>query len=596
MTTRSGEGQDPAKAKPGRMIGAQLAMMAHVVGRSRAGRVLFWLLLGLVLVVGATAYGQIELNAWNKPFYDAIARKDLAEFGYQLGVYAIIAGGLLALNVAQTWLNQMTKLKLRQAVTDDLFAEWLAPRRAFMLARAGEVGVNPDQRIHEDARRLTELSTDLGVGLFQSALLLACFIGVLWSLSSGVAIEWRDIRFAVPGYMVWSALFYAGVASLASWRVGRPLVELNATRSARESDMRFSLVRVSENHVGVAACRGETRELDRLRVEFDRLLDILRRLVGATTRLAWITAGYGWFTIIAPIIVAAPAYFTGKLTFGGLLMAASAFTQVQQSLRWFVDNAGLIADWRAALLRVGEFRQALLDIDRIDATAARIELAPIDRGVVLDELSILLPTGRVRLSEPRLDVAPGEHVAIVGRPGSGKTTLFRAMAGLWPWGSGRIELPVQSVMFVPKHPYLPSGSLRDILAYPHLGDRFSSAECAAALRRMGLAHLVPALDEVAHWDKELTDPERQSAAFARLLLHRPLTVVVDTAIDTLGPEARRTLFDVFENELASAALVVIGGVEDTSGFYDRSLTLALAPETADSGVLKPVENVSVRGP
>lgn len=559
-------------------IASKLVTIGHVLRESGTGRALLWLVLGLVVVIGATAYGQIELNAWNQPFYDSIDRRDIRAFGIELGVYAVIAGGLLVLNVAQMWLNQMVKLKLRQGLTGDLLAQWLAPKRAFMLADAGAVSVNPDQRIQEDARRFTELSADLGIGLFQASLLLASFIGVLWTLSAGVAFEWQGKSFSIPGYMVWAALFYAGAASLVTWRVGRPLIAMNAERYVRESDLRFSLVRVNENSDGVAIYRSERQEQDRLKIDFDRLLVILRQLVGATTRLTWLTAGYGWFTIVAPVVVAAPAYFAGNLTFGGLLMAVGAFTQVQQSLRWFVDNATLLADWQATLVRVEEFRKALLDIDSIAENKTRIEVLAADNHIVLDEVSISLPSGHSRLSEPRVEVNPGERVVIIGGPNSGKTSLFHAMAGLWPWGTGRIELPTASVMFMPKHPYFPRGALRELLAYPASPDTFQEGDFIAALTRMGLKHLAPALDKLAQWEKELTAPELQSLAFARLLLHKPRWVVVDTAIDTFANEARSVLFDIFKNELASSSLLAISGIEETYGFYDHLLKLTFEAE------------------
>lgn len=576
MTPQTGYANSAAGSGAGHAgIVSLLATLIRLVRASGESGKLLWLVAALVTVVAATAYAQIRLNAWNEPFYDAINSRDIAAFGFQLGVYAIIAGTLLVLNVSQTWLNLMMKLKLREILTRDLFQQWLAPRRAFMIANAGPIGVNPDQRIHEDARHFTELSTDLGVGLFQATLLLVSFIGVLWSLSSGVSFTFEGSSYVVPGYMVWSALLYAGFASLASWRVGWPLVDLNAERYARESDMRFSLVRVNQNCDGVAVYRGEAQERGRLDVEFNRLLDVVRRLVGATTRLAWVTAGYGWFTIVAPVIVAAPAYFAGNLTFGGLLMAVGAFTQVQQSLRWFVDNANPIADWKATLLRVGEFRQALIDIDRIEQDARRIEIAETDSGIVLDNVSVLLPPGRSSLSVRRVAISPGERVVIVGGPSSGKTSLFRALAGLWPWGTGHVELPAEDVMFMPKHPYLPGGSLRDVLAYPYPPEKFSDADFCTALTAMGLPHLVSALDTAAPWEKELSDPEQQGLAFARLLLHRPRWVVIDTAIDTLSPQTRRALLDALRKDLPQTSVLAISGIENKYDFFDRLISLSL---------------------
>jgi putative ATP-binding cassette transporter len=568
----------PAAAAPSRREGfaPHFGMILSVFGASTERTALILLGLGLVAVIAATAFLQIRLNAWNEPFYDALARKDIPALRDQLVVFAQLAGALLVLNVAQAWLNQMTKLKSRAALTRDLFAQWLAPKRAFLLAGHGEIGVNPDQRVHEDARHLTELSTDLAVGLFQATLLVTSFIGVLWTLSEGVTLEFQGESYAIPGYMVWCALLYAGAASLASWRVGRPLVAINAERYARESDLRFALVHVAEHSEGVAVHRGEAEEQNRLAGALDRLLAVLRRLAGATTTLTWVTAGYGWFTIIAPVVVAAPAYIVGKLTFGGLLMAVAAFTQVQQSLRWFVDNAGVIADWRATLLRVGDFRRALVDFDRFGEGASRIDLVAGEDGrLVLDDVGVLSPRGRVSLSEPRVDIAPGEHVLIAGAPGSGKTSLFRAIAGLWPWGAGQIVLPPDGVTFMPKQPYIPDGPLRGALAYPAAPDAFADAELCAALERTGLAHLAPLLDRAARWDRELTDAEQQGFAFARMLLHRPRWVVIDEAIGSLDPKARAALYDAFARDLPETGVLYISGPQARDAFFARVVELRL---------------------
>ena len=184
-------------------------------------------------------------------------------------VFGVIAGGLLVLNVAQAWLNQTTKVKLREGLVCDLFDEWLKPRRAFHLVNAGEMGTNPDQRIHEDARHLTELTTDLGIGLLQSSLLLGSFIGVLWILSQNVTFHVSGRSFGIPGYMVWCALLYAGTASWLSWRVGRPLIQLNSERYAREADLRFALVRLNEHSDSVALYGGEQDEKRRLTAELE---------------------------------------------------------------------------------------------------------------------------------------------------------------------------------------------------------------------------------------------------------------------------------------------------------------------------------------
>jgi putative ATP-binding cassette transporter len=267
-------------------------MMVRTILDSPARSALIALGTAIFVVAVLTAFGQIKLNAWNKAFYDALSLKDFLGFLYQLVIFAVIAGALLVLNVALAWLREMTKLKLREALSRDLFDQWLVPKRAFRLSGAGEIGKNPDQRLHEDVRRLVETSTDLGIGLLQSTFLLVSFVTVLWTVGS-VTLSVAGLSFALPGYMVWLALIYAGFASFISWRVARPLVPLNAQHYAREADLRFALVRVNERTEAIALYGGETDEKEYLNREFDQVLLMMRRLVRSGVTTADIVSGQG---------------------------------------------------------------------------------------------------------------------------------------------------------------------------------------------------------------------------------------------------------------------------------------------------------------
>ncbi|WP_162146080.1 ABC transporter ATP-binding protein/permease [Inquilinus limosus] len=534
---------------------------------------------GIALVVVATTVLQIRLNAWNQPFYDALAQRNVAAFVHQLLVFAAIAGPLLMLNVAQTWMHEMIKLRLRSWLTGDLIGDWLQPGRAYRLVWAGGAGVNPDQRIHEDARHLAELSADLGVGLLQSGLLLLSFVGVLWVLSEDVVFMLQGRSITIPGYMVWCALIYAATASWFSWRVGRPLIGLNAERYAQEAELRFALVRVGDNADGIALGGGEADERQRLQQGLEEVLSAMRRIVGAATRLTWVTSGYGWFALVAPILVAAPGYFGGSLSFGNLMMAVGAFLQVQQALRWFVDNFGRIADWQATLGRIVAFRQALSRIDGRDGQTDRIGILDHPAGgLSFDHLAVTTATGRAALAETQVEIAPGSRILILGRPGSGKSTLFRAFAGLWPWGTGRLLLPPRdSMMFLPQRPYMPLGPLRAALAYPADPAGIGDDALAEALHRTGLDYLVLDLDNTRRWDKELSMDEQQRIAFARLLLHKPKWVFIDEAIDLLDEDHRRIVLSIFRKELADAAVISIGRRAARPGFYARTLHLSRYP-------------------
>jgi putative ATP-binding cassette transporter len=566
---------------------SQLDMMIGALWASPARGAIAAITGAAIAVVVVTAYGQVRLNRWNQPFYDALSRRNMRGFAIQLAVFAVIAGSLLLLNVGQRWLGEMLKLKLREGLVHDLVKDWMQPRRAFQLESAGPIGVNPDQRMHEDARHLTELSSDLALGLVQSSALLVSFVGVLWSISRGFALRIGGATLAVPGYMVWAAIIYALSASLLTYWTGRRLVPDNAARYAREAELRHTLVQVNEHIDAITLAGGEADEARRIELDLTAVLTAMRRLVTDLTRLTWVTSGYGWVTLVVPILVAAPLYFSGNLSFGGLMMAAAAFTQLQSSLRWFVDNFSTIADWRATLLRVAMFRRAVVESEVLHHKESRIESRdsePTRSGeaqtLVIDDLQIASPSGCTSLEGGRIEIKRGERVLVLGELGAGKTLLFRALAGLWPWGAGRIARPPgQDLYCMPRTPYLPAGALKEALAYPSTVDRFKDEDYAQALQRLGLPRLVSLLNEVRRWDHELNEDEQQAIAFARLMLHAPPWVLIDEALDSIDVNTRERVMDMFTRDLAQSGVIYIGRADPNNGFFSRVLHLVNDPKT-----------------
>ncbi|MGH8325308.1 MAG: ABC transporter ATP-binding protein/permease [Steroidobacteraceae bacterium] len=559
----------------------QLRLMLRALFTSPVSKTLILLAAAIFAVVVVTTYAQVKLNAWNKPFYDAVSRRDFMGFLVELGVFFIIAGSLLVLNVAQRWLGETLKVKLRDGLVRDLIREWMAPRRAFWLANAGPIGINPDQRMHDDARQLCELSGALGIELLQSAALFVAFAGVLWTMSGGFTIHISGQVYPIPGFMLWAAILYAGVGSLLSYWVGKSLIHRNADRYAREAELRFSLVRANEHLDGISLASGELDESRRIELHLDGVLAATTRIVTGLTNLTWVTSGYGWVLQVVPILVAAPLYFSGKISFGGLMMAAAAFTQAQSSLRWFVDNFSTIADWRATLLRVASFRRAVMTTDELSRHVdSRIQYVEGEPGrIVIENLEIVSPGGRDAIRERKVEVRVGERVLILGEPGTGKTQLFRALAGLWPWGAGSIARPKdEPVLYFPRGtPYLPRGTLREVLAYPATGEGYTDQAAANALRRLGLERLVPLLGETRRWERELSADEQLSLAFARVVLQRPPWMVIDDTFGSLDGDTLARVIDVFANELERTSVIHIGSAQARDPLFSRIVHLVKAP-------------------
>ncbi|MBK0397845.1 ABC transporter ATP-binding protein/permease [Limibaculum sp. M0105] len=560
-------------------LGQHLKDILGAIHRVPGHLALYALCLGVVAVIGLTAVAQVALNAWNEPFYSAVQSKDLDGFLRQLVVFAGIAGVLLFLNVAQTSLNQLIRLKLRALVTRDLIETWMTRKRAARIGRAGEIGVNPDQRIHADAHHLAEVSTDLGVGLLQSTVLLFSFIGVLWVLSRSIVLPIGGEAINIPGYLVWAALLYALSGSWLSWRMGRRLVPLEVRRYGREADLRVALVRGAAQADGIALSSSEPDERRQLDADLGRVLAISGRIVLARVPLTFVTVSYGWVAIIAPFVLAAPGYFGQALSFGELMMVVGAFIQVQQALRWFVDNTGAIADWRATLSRVMDFRAALLDLEKANGGQGRLERADHPEGKL--ELRGLVVTnhhGSIALSEPVLALEPGERVLLTSPPGTGKTTLFLAIAGLWERGTGRISAPPEGeTMFLSQRPFVPAGTLRRALTCWPSHKPCDDARLAAALERAGLGHLASSLDRVERWDRDLTASEQERIGYARLLVNRPKWLISDDALAPVDEANREILLGILATELAESAVLNIASSPLPQNFYSRIVRLIVHP-------------------
>ena len=339
-----------------------LSLFARVLRRAEGGRLVLAIFVASIFVTIANMLAQVRLNVWNGQFFDAVGRKDLSAFVCLLWTFIIIIAVLLALTVGQTFLQERLKFRLREWIARHLLVEWLKPMRIYQLSFAGLYGRNPDQRIQEDTRLLGDYSADLDCGIVYSLLQIVAFVGVLWALSAQVTFRVAGYEIAIPGYMVWCALAYALIGSALTWLVGRPLIALNGERYVREAEFRFALVRVNESGESIALHGGEKDERRHLEAALAAVVDTMRRISSSLAQLTWITSGTGWLSLVVPILVAAPAYFGGALSLGGLIMVAGAFAQVQGAMRWFVDNFSRLADWRAAIHRVALFREALDDL------------------------------------------------------------------------------------------------------------------------------------------------------------------------------------------------------------------------------------------
>jgi putative ATP-binding cassette transporter len=468
--------------------------------------------------------------------------------------------------VYQLYLRQALQIRWRRWITENLLTAWLETGAHYRIALTDPATDNPDQRIAEDARLFVDDTLTLGLGVMNALVTLGSFILVLWSLSGPVEI----LGVSIPGYMVWVALIYSVIGTLLTHLIGRPLIALNFFQQRVEADFRFSLARLRENSEGIALYHGEVDEHRGLSERFRALTENWWAIMTATKRLTFFTAGFNQVASIFPIVVAAPAYFAGRIPLGGLVQTSSAFGQVQGSLSWIVENYSRLTEWRATVDRLTGFRHAL-------AAAARSEggLHRASGGFSLANARIALPDGRVLAEGAALTLEPGEAVMLKGASGAGKSTIFRAIAGIWPFAEGQLSVPDGArLLFLPQRPYLPLGTLRRAVAYPEDDARFSDAEIGAALTDVGLPGLAGQLDTDAPWARSLSGGELQRLAIARALLVKPDYLFLDEATASLDQESEATLYALLRERLPGTAILSIAHRESVARFHDRRVRLA----------------------
>ena len=534
-----------------------------------------WGLLVVVLILTlAMVHMSVLINEWNNTFYTALQNKDRTVFLQQLVGLSWLVTLIVFFSVYQLYLSQMLEIRWRRWLTDRYLRAWLADGAYYRMQLVAHQTDNPDQRIAEDVHLLISHTITLFVGGLRALVALVAFVAILWALSGTLTVPlsgWVSIM--LPGYMVWAAVLYAIAGTWLTHKIGHPLVHLNYDKQRCEADFRFGLVRFRENTEGVALYRGEADELRGFRDRFGAVVvnwwDIMRR----QKRLTYFTSGYqqaGW---IFPSLVAAPRYFAGDLTLGGLIQTIGAFSQVQTSLSFFIDSYKIIAEWCSVVERLSGFERALARVHIQAVTDGGIQCAEGDAThLEVYDVALDLPDGRPLIADVNLTVSRGDTVLLGGASGSGKSTLFRAIAGIWPFGRGEIMRPQEChLLFLPQKPYLPIGTLREVVSYPMAGADVDNVTLSEALEVVGLSHLAGRLDEGGHWALQLSPGEQQRIAFARALVQKPDWLFLDEATSALDETTEARLYRLVRERLKGTTLFSVGHRATLRAFHSRHL-------------------------
>ena len=506
------------------------------------------LLAAIIALNLAGVFMLVQINDWNRVFYDALQNKDQPVFWQQLGRFTYLAFAFIIIAVYRFYLTQLLQMRWRDWLTQHYMTRWLANKAFYQLelARFAQSNSappdNPDQRISEDANMFTSYTVSLSMGLLNAIVTLVSFVGILWGLSGDFGFSFNGSSYNIPGFMVWMAVLYCLVGSVITHYIGRPQIALNFKQQRLEADFRHHLIRVREYSESIALDKGEPVERQQLGGRFTDVLGNYLKLIRAQKRLVWFTNGFGQAAVVFPFIVAAPRFFSGAIQLGQLMQVATAFGRVQDSLAWFVDNYSSLAEWRATTDRLTSFEASF---EALKTTSIEQPSVGTADQLAISDLNVNLPNGQPLITAHQLQLNPGDSLLVKGPSGSGKSTLFRSLAGIWPWNKSKVQLPADFAtrgMFLPQKPYFPNGPLRNALAYPQLASEYNDAELQQALRDALLPNLADQLDTPDIWGQKLSGGEQQRLAIARVFLKQPRWLFVDEGTSALDEAAEATLY------------------------------------------------------
>jgi putative ATP-binding cassette transporter len=547
-------------------------------GRLAGGAIMFIVVLNQVEV-----WLTVLMTYANSAISDALQGYDQPGFWYALLVSfpLSLTPYLVALFIEFLAANTLS-IRWRRWLTADYSRRWLDHHNHYRMMLAGIGTDNPDQRIQEDIPRFIDGGQFGSLGIYNFSINLIAQLSslvsysiILWAVSDRVVVPGTQLH--IPGFLLWFAIVYAIVGTVATGIIGRPLAQLAFARQHYEANFRFGLARLREYSEQIALLFGEAAEKSIL---LQRFMSVVRNYYSIMYVKAFLSTFIQFFQNISqfiPYILLGALYFTRKVSLGDLTKVSIAFGQVNSSLTFFVNYYSNLADFKSVLDRLTTFDASL---EAAPPPPALSHVAGPARGeIILRDMTIRLPDGTPLSEKVNLQLAANENVLMSGPSGVGKSTLFRVMSGVWPYRDGVVDIPVgASIMVLPQKPYLPIGSLAAALSYPHDVGTYDVEAIQSALVDVALGQLTEKLDVDDNWSQRLSGGEQQRLAIARALLARPDWLLLDEATAAMDVDLESRIYKRLAERLPNTTIISIAHRETLADHHGRVVTFQKDPD------------------
>jgi putative ATP-binding cassette transporter len=485
----------------------------------------------ILLLLGRTEF-TVLFNQQSGEFTSALAAQNGVRFWHSMRVFGIVLVAAVPIYAFYYYVRDRLGISWRRWLTHHFLGQYFQNRAYYELTFNQTID-NPDQRISDDVNTFTQKSLTFLLEVVGAVLQLIAFSGILWTISKTLVMFLG--LYAILGTLVTFGVF------------GKPLIALNFQQLRREADFRFSLIRIRENAEAIAFYRGEASEASHVKQRFSEVFGNYKKLIRRTLGLNLFQYGYSFVTLIFPCIIIAPRVLSGELEVGRVVQAVGAFAAMLSALTVFVENFEALSAFAAGIERLHTFSKSLAEHQnghaKLGDTIDRLEHPRLE----LDRVTLQTPNyQRTLITGVSLAVDKGQGLLIVGASGGGKSSLLRAIAGLWNSGSGTIMRPkLEQMLFLPQRPYMILGSLRTQLLYPVIDRDISNEELSQVLAQVNLPDIVArcgGFDAELDFAKVLSVGEQQRLAVARVLLTKPHYAVLDEATSALDVENEERLY------------------------------------------------------
>lgn len=508
-------------------------------------------------------YTTARLSDWSRDFFNSLQSRNLEEFMTQLGILCILASVSLILFANQKFFCSKAILIWRRWLSAHYVNRWLSSKCYYRETGLGNLD-NPDQRIAQDLQLFPALTINMIFDFIDSIGSLGVFSVILWKLSDQYII----LGYHVPGSLLWIAIAFVIVGTYFTHLIGKPLINLEKQSQKIEADYRYGLMRIRDNAKAIGAYGGELYEEKSLSERFKHVYTVWINMYIKRRHMNYFHSGYTQLSAYVPYIVAAPQYFAGAFQMGEIMQTVQAFGGVRVALSWFIFNYSSLAEWKATVDRLIQFENAIRKSEQQKNFTVK---ESDEEKLLLKDIELILPDGKKLAYIPKLEINKGEHVALSGPSNAGKSTLLYTIKGLWGYGKGTIEKPKGKAIFLSQNPYLPIGTIAQVLTYPDEKLKLQDKDVLHALEKVKLDHLKGKIHEFNNWELILSGGEQQRLALARIWVQNPDWVYMDESLSATDIECRNEILKNIEKDFPNITIFAIHHDEKVNPFYDRDL-------------------------